>query len=102
MRYLEAKALRQQAQGDGGENKMLPGTRPDQTELRRSNPTPQVKGELRQLAERYGVDVDAITGTGTNGEVTREDIKKARKAQDAAKKASGAMENKDVSGVVEE
>lgn len=94
MKYLEMKALQKV------ENKMKPGTRPDQQELRRSNPTPQIKGELRQLAERYGLDVDSLTGTGANGEITREDIKKAKREHDKMMKEIQTKVS-DVSALIE-
>lgn len=39
---------------------------------------PRVSVVVRSLAERYGVDVGALRGSGPNGMVTREDVLRAR------------------------
>ena len=84
MKYLQANP-----KPKAPENKMMPGSRPDQKDEFRSNPDPKPVNELRQLADRYGVKYDQLVGTGPDGSVTKDDIKKARKdMDDAAKKAA--------------
>ncbi len=39
---------------------------------------PRVPPVVRSLAERYGVDIAAVRGTGPNGMVTREDVLRAK------------------------
>ncbi len=39
---------------------------------------PRLSPVVRSLAERYGVDIAALQGTGPNGTVTREDVLRAK------------------------
>lgn len=51
---------------------------------------PRVAPVVRSLAERYGVDVAALRGTGPNGMVTREDVLRARGAGTSRPQPRGA------------
>ena len=79
MKFLEAKKL------DKGENKMLPGTRPDQ-KIADTSP-PLIKQEVRDLAQSLGIDLIDLRGhgTGQNGAITLKDVKQAKDKKDAIK-----------------
>lgn len=76
MKFLEAKAQ------SGGENKMQPGSRPDQegtgasAPLRVSNPPPTVRTDVKRLADELGVDLAEVTGTGRDRSITVTDVRK--------------------------
>ena len=50
---------------------------PDQpvTQIASGNEVPPL---VRKLAERLGVDLDTVTGTGPGGRITREDVQRAK------------------------
>ena len=47
------------------------------TQIAAGNEVPPL---VRKLAERMGVDLDAVTGTGPGGRITREDVQRAKDA----------------------
>lgn len=80
MKFLEAKQQR-----DAGENKMLGGPAENKGAEVPSTPTrPSVRPEVQELADTLGVDLSSTTGTGTNGSITRTDVRKAAQARDDA------------------
>jgi pyruvate dehydrogenase E2 component (dihydrolipoamide acetyltransferase) len=56
------------------EHKCPMGTSPP-----RSTTGPRVSPVVRNLAEREGIDLDSVTGTGPGGRITRDDVMKARR-----------------------
>ncbi len=80
MKFLEAKKM-----ADGGDNKMQPGSRPDQAirrgQLHPDNPPP-TKKEVVAYAKEHGLDLATITGTGRGGEITLKDVKDAKMGQE--------------------
>lgn len=104
MKFLEAKALAKkqgitpQPRGGKGkiieENKMQPGSRPDQSQIPPKNTTPTHKPEVVSLAKELGVDLNTVTGTGQNGAVLIRDVRNAKEAADLAEeeKISGTQD----------
>lgn len=88
MKYLEMKRLQ------NPENKMQPGSRPDQQDphiLRRSGPdAPKIRPEVQKVADELGVSLDGLQGTGRHGEVTVRDVRSHKAKADAAAAAAGA------------
>lgn len=88
MRFLEAK----QQEVKTEENKMQPGSRPDQKKKPKESTSAHnslgLKKEVLVLADSLGVDPTKLTGTGANGEVSLKDVRNAKSAADAASKPS--------------
>jgi pyruvate/2-oxoglutarate dehydrogenase complex dihydrolipoamide acyltransferase (E2) component len=81
MKFLEAKMLTKEKD----ENKMKPGSRPDQrgSTADRVESAP-VKKEVQDLAHQLDVDLRTVKGTGPNGAITLRDVKTAKDAADKA------------------
>lgn len=63
---------------DAGENKMMPGTRSDQTP-----PAPRVyRQDVIDLAKELGVDLEKVIGTGADGMVIKRDVRAAKEQAD--------------------
>ncbi len=74
---------------------------PVETELERTEPTPvaatpktepsgQIPFAARKAAERLGVDVTQVAGTGPNGRITKQDVFIFSRAQKTATQSSGS------------
>lgn len=71
MKFLEAQ--KQNPNAPQSENKMREGSRTDQG---KNAPSTQVK----ELAKTLNVDLEKVTGTGRNGEITLRDVHNAKEA----------------------
>jgi pyruvate/2-oxoglutarate dehydrogenase complex dihydrolipoamide acyltransferase (E2) component len=84
MKFLDAK---QMTKPDKQENKMRPGTRPDQDGKKDAPRKHLVKKDVQDLADSLHVDLTRIvSGTGKDGEITLKDVKTLKDQQDAADK----------------
>lgn len=80
MRFLDARKKGQQ------ENKMMPGSRPDQRDpdinsARNIDPgpdKPKVRPDVQTLAEELGVDLSKVKGSGAMGAILIRDVRDAK------------------------
>lgn len=79
MKFLEAKGGNR-----GVQNKMLPGSRPDQNGAGSQPGTPTVRPEVQALADELGINLSTVSGTGKEGSITKFDVKRAAAERDAA------------------
>ena len=75
----------------GEENEDIPDQEPSE-EPADQPPPPAPRGTpvARRLAERHGIDADALEGSGPGGRVTKEDVQRAVDAGEAARKEAAA------------
>jgi len=57
----------------------------------RERPAVLAKPPVRKLARDLGVDLSALSGTGPNGSITREDVRSAAAGDEAAAAAAGGL-----------
>lgn len=80
MRFLDARKKTQQ------ENKMMPGSRPDQRDpavntvrnIDLGPDKPKIRPEVQALADDLGVDITKVKGTGANGSILMKDVRDAK------------------------